>query len=185
VAGTYDSARDRFAILIRLGATNLPSVDLDGPLQVDGVHRTLRSSHPVKRTLTDALLIATGAGGAGVRDLGASGAPLSCDPTFEARAQSGNLDPESKTWIIDTARRFYQDRSRDFPNMPPIGGIARSINRKNRWLRSADLKQRMGLTLTLLAHVCPLRALVQSEHRQISEFSRVPASRALIWSGST
>ena len=87
------------------------------------MHRTLRSSHPVKRTLSDGLLIATGAGGAGVRDLGASGAPFSCDLTFEARAQSGNLDPESKTWIIETARRFYQDRSRDFPDMPPIGEL--------------------------------------------------------------
>jgi hypothetical protein len=75
-----------------------------------------------------------------------AGAPFSCDPTFEARVQSGNLDPESKTWIIDTARRFYQDRSCDFPDMPPIAnrGIARSINHKNCWLRSADLKKRVG-----------------------------------------
>jgi hypothetical protein len=44
------------------------------------------------------------------------GAAFSCDPTFEARAQSGGLDPEIKTWIVDTARRFYRDRSRDFPD---------------------------------------------------------------------
>jgi hypothetical protein len=37
--------------------------------------------------------------------------------------QSGNLDPESKTWIIDTARRFYQHRARDFPEMAPIGEL--------------------------------------------------------------
>ncbi|HWF93473.1 MAG TPA: hypothetical protein VG291_00775 [Xanthobacteraceae bacterium] len=43
-----------------------------------------------------------------------AGAAFSCDPTFEARAQSGGIDPELKTWIVDTARRFYQDRSRDF-----------------------------------------------------------------------
>ncbi len=99
------------------------SVDLDEPLQVDGVHRALRSSHPVKRTSTDALLIATGAAALAFATSAQAGAPFSCDPTFEARAQSGNLDPESKTWIIDTARRFYQDRSRDFPDMPPIGEL--------------------------------------------------------------
>ena len=99
------------------------SVDLDGPLQVDGVHRTLRSSHPVKRTSTDALLIATGASALAFATSAQAGAPFSCDPTFEARAQSGNLDPEIKTWTTDTARRFYQDRSRDFPDMSPIGEL--------------------------------------------------------------
>jgi hypothetical protein len=44
-----------------------------------------------------------------------AGAAFSCDPAFEARAQSGAIDPELKSWIVDTARRFYQDRSRDFP----------------------------------------------------------------------
>ena len=43
----------------------------------------------------------------------ASGA-FSCDPQFEARAASGLIDPELKTWIVDTARRFYQDRSQAF-----------------------------------------------------------------------
>jgi hypothetical protein len=106
------------------------SVDLDGPLQIDGVHRTLRSSHPVKRTSTDALLIATGASALAFATSAQAGAPFSCDPTFEARAQSGNLDPESKTWIIDAARRFYQDRSSDFPDMPPTGELrVRSIAR--------------------------------------------------------
>jgi hypothetical protein len=40
---------------------------------------------------------------------------FSCDAAFEARSQSGGLDPELKRWIVDTARRFYQDRSREFP----------------------------------------------------------------------
>jgi hypothetical protein len=53
-------------------------VDLDGPLQVDGVHRTLRSSHPVKRTSTDALLIATGAAALAFATSAEAGAPFSC-----------------------------------------------------------------------------------------------------------
>jgi hypothetical protein len=79
----------------------------------------------MKRTLTSALLTATGAATLAFAALAFAalaiagsvqgGAPFSCDPTFEARAQSGNLDPETKTWIVDAARRFYQDRSRDFP----------------------------------------------------------------------
>ena len=77
----------------------------------------------MKRMLTGASLIATSAAALAFAGAAQAGAPFSCDPTFEARAQSGNLDPESKTWIIDTARRFYQDRSRDFPDMPPIGEL--------------------------------------------------------------
>lgn len=69
----------------------------------------------MKRLLTNALLIATGAAALALATPTQAGAPFSCDPAFETRAQSGNLDPETKTWIIDTARRFYQDRSRDFP----------------------------------------------------------------------
>ena len=65
----------------------------------------------MKRTLT--LLIAAGA--AALATSAQAGAAFSCDPAFEARAQSGGLDPELKTWIVDTARRFYQDRSKDFP----------------------------------------------------------------------
>jgi hypothetical protein len=87
--------------------------------------RGSRTVHPVKRTSTDALLIATGASALAFASSAQAGAPFSCDPTFEprARAPSGDLDHESKTWIIDTARRFYQDRSRDFPDMPPIGEL--------------------------------------------------------------
>ena len=66
----------------------------------------------MKRTLTSALAIAIGA--ATFTPPAEAGAAFSCDPAFEARAQSGGLDPELKTWIVDTARRFYQDRSRDF-----------------------------------------------------------------------
>jgi len=74
-----------------------------------------RIESPMKRTLTGVLLIATSAAALAFAASAQAGAPFSCDPAFEARAQSGNLDPETKTWIIDTARRFYQDRSRDFP----------------------------------------------------------------------
>ena len=66
----------------------------------------------MKRTLTSALAIAIGA--ATFTPPAQAGAAFSCDPAFEARAQSGSLDPELETWIVDTARRFYQDRSRDF-----------------------------------------------------------------------
>ena len=66
----------------------------------------------MKRTLT--LLIAAGATALALATSAQAGAAFSCDPAFEARAQSDALDPELKTWIIDTARRFYQDRSRDF-----------------------------------------------------------------------
>jgi hypothetical protein len=69
----------------------------------------------MKCTLTSALLIATCAAALASASSAHAGAPFSCDPSLEARALSGNLDPETKTWIIDTARRFYQDRSRDFP----------------------------------------------------------------------
>jgi hypothetical protein len=69
----------------------------------------------MRRTLTGAWLIATGAAALAFASSAQAGAPFSCDPTFEARAQSGRLDPETKTWIVDAARRFYQDRSRDFP----------------------------------------------------------------------
>ncbi len=69
----------------------------------------------MKRTLTSALLIATGAAALAFATSSEAGAAFSCDPTFEARARSGGLDPELKTWIVDTARRFYQDRSRAFP----------------------------------------------------------------------
>jgi hypothetical protein len=67
----------------------------------------------MERTLT--LLIATGATALALATSAQAGAAFSCDPAFEARAQSDSLDPELKTWIVDTARRFYQDRSRDFP----------------------------------------------------------------------
>ena len=60
------------------------------------------------------MLIVTGAAALASATPAAAGAAFSCDPAFEARAQSGGLDPELKTWIVDTARRFYQDRSRDF-----------------------------------------------------------------------
>ena len=61
-----------------------------------------------------ALLIAATAAALALATSAQAGAAFSCDPAFEARAQSGSLDPELKTWIVDTARRFYQDRSRDF-----------------------------------------------------------------------
>src|SRR5215469_9664248 len=44
---------------------------------------------------------------------GAAGA-FFCDPQFQARAEGGGLDPELRGWIVDTARRFYQDRSQGF-----------------------------------------------------------------------
>src|SRR5579871_6540869 len=44
----------------------------------------------------------------------AAAAAFSCDAQFEARAASGALDPELRSWIVDTARRFYQDRSQTF-----------------------------------------------------------------------
>ena len=44
----------------------------------------------------------------------AAAAAFSCDAQFEARAASGVLDPELRSWIVDTARRFYQDRSQAF-----------------------------------------------------------------------
>jgi hypothetical protein len=69
----------------------------------------------MKRALTGVLLMAAGAVAVACATSAQAGAPFSCDPTFEARAQSGNLDPETRTWIVDTARRFYLDRSRDFP----------------------------------------------------------------------
>ena len=68
----------------------------------------------MKRTLTSALAIAIGA--ATFTPPAQAGAAFSCDPAFEARAQSGGLDPEIRTWIVDAARRFYRDRSRDFPD---------------------------------------------------------------------
>jgi hypothetical protein len=69
----------------------------------------------MKRTLASALLTAASAAALAFASSAQAGVPFSCDPTLEARAQSGSLDPETKTWIVDTARRFYQDRSRDFP----------------------------------------------------------------------
>jgi hypothetical protein len=73
------------------------------------------SCEPMKR----ATLILLMAGGAlALATPAGAGAAFSCDPAFEARAQSGAIDPELRTWIVDTARRFYQDRSRDFP--PPM-----------------------------------------------------------------
>lgn len=44
-----------------------------------------------------------------------AGAAFSCDLAFEARVKSGVIDPELRSWIVDTARRFYQDRSRILP----------------------------------------------------------------------
>jgi hypothetical protein len=64
----------------------------------------------MKHTLTSALAIAIAA--ATFAPPARAGAAFSCDPAFEARAQSGGLDPELKSWIVDTARRFYRDRSR-------------------------------------------------------------------------
>jgi hypothetical protein len=66
----------------------------------------------MKRTLTSALVVAIVA--AAFTPPAQAGAAFSCDPSFEARAQSGGLDPELRSWIVDTARRFYQDRSRGF-----------------------------------------------------------------------
>ena len=68
---------------------------------------------PMKSTLTSALLIAAVA--VAFARPAQAGAAFSCDPMFEARAQSGALDPELKAWIVDAARRFYRDRSTDFP----------------------------------------------------------------------
>jgi hypothetical protein len=65
--------------------------------------------------LTSALLIATTAATIAFATAAQAGAAFSCDPAFVARAQSGALDPELKAWIVDTARRFYQDRSQGFP----------------------------------------------------------------------
>jgi hypothetical protein len=70
----------------------------------------------MKRALISALLLATGATALAVATPARAGGPFSCDPMFEAWAQSGVLDPELKDWIVDTARRFYEDRSRDFPD---------------------------------------------------------------------
>ncbi len=44
----------------------------------------------------------------------AAAGAFSCDKQFEARVQSDVIDPELKSWIVDTARRFYQDRSQAF-----------------------------------------------------------------------
>lgn len=68
----------------------------------------------MRRALTSASMIAMAAAVSAFTPSAEAGAAFSCDPAFEARAQSGGLDPELKTWIVDTARRFYQDRSRDF-----------------------------------------------------------------------
>jgi hypothetical protein len=67
---------------------------------------------PMKHSLTKALMIVAALA---LTTSAEGGTPFSCDATFEARARSGTLDPELKIWIVDTARRFYQDRSRDFP----------------------------------------------------------------------
>jgi hypothetical protein len=69
----------------------------------------------VKHMLTGVLLIAATVAALAYAGSALAGAPFSCDPTFEARAQSGSLDPETRTWIVDTARRFYQDRSQRLP----------------------------------------------------------------------
>jgi hypothetical protein len=81
-------------------------------LKAAGRHEPLMAI-TLKGGLRYVLLITTAAGALATAAEG--GAAFSCDPTFEARAQSGSLDPEIKTWIVDTARRFYQDRSKDFP----------------------------------------------------------------------
>ena len=70
---------------------------------------------PTVTLLIATLLIATGAAALAFATRAQAGTAFSCDPTFEARARSDGLDPELKAWIVDTARRFYQDRSRDFP----------------------------------------------------------------------
>jgi hypothetical protein len=69
----------------------------------------------MKNPWTNTLLIATTAAAVAFASAARAGAAFSCDPMFEARAQSGALDPELKLWIVDTARRFYQDRSANFP----------------------------------------------------------------------
>ena len=69
----------------------------------------------MKSPLPRALLIATTAVAVALAGPARAGAAFSCDPAFEARAQSGALDPELKLWIVDTARRFYQARSKSFP----------------------------------------------------------------------
>jgi hypothetical protein len=70
----------------------------------------------MKRVLISALLLATSAAVLALASPARAGAPFSCDTMFEAWAQSGSLDPELRDWIVDTARRFYEDRSRDFPD---------------------------------------------------------------------
>jgi hypothetical protein len=69
----------------------------------------------MKSPLTNTLLIATTAAAVAFASAARAGAPFSCDPMFEARAQSGALDPELKLWIVDTARRQYRDSSKHFP----------------------------------------------------------------------
>jgi hypothetical protein len=69
----------------------------------------------MKSPLPRALLIATTAVAVALAGPARAGAAFSCDPAFEARAQSGALDPELKLWIVDTARRFYQARSKSLP----------------------------------------------------------------------
>jgi hypothetical protein len=141
------------------------------------VHRTLRSSHPVKRTSTDALLIATGASALAFATSAQAGAPFSCDPTFEARAQSGNLDPESKTWIIDTAR--YQHRSRDFPDMPPIGELCVQSIARIAGCAPRGLEATRGLNRHTPLRMCgPFRALVQSVRCRHQPCCRFPGFRA-------
>ncbi len=68
----------------------------------------------MKRKLAGVFTIAMNAAALAFAPSAEAGAAFSCDPTFEARVQNGGLDPELKTWIVDTARRFYQDRSRYF-----------------------------------------------------------------------
>jgi hypothetical protein len=38
-------------------------------------------------------------------------APFSCDPGFEDRFRSGLIEPELRSWIADTARRFAKTRA--------------------------------------------------------------------------
>ncbi|HEY6259192.1 MAG TPA: hypothetical protein VIY51_25725, partial [Xanthobacteraceae bacterium] len=67
----------------------------------------------MQRAFTHMFLIAVAAAVLASAAPAEAGAPFSCDPAFETRAQGGGLDPELKTWIVDTARRFYRDRSRN------------------------------------------------------------------------
>jgi hypothetical protein len=69
----------------------------------------------MKSRWTSALLMATTAVAIAFATAAQAGAAFSCDVGFEARVQSGAVDPELKAWIVDTARRFYRDRSKDFP----------------------------------------------------------------------